>query len=192
MARQSARFLHALQLLILGTVGFLASIGIAAATPTDALVNQGFNELNTGQTNAALKAWKIAEHQYRQAGNPIGVAGSLVNQSLAQLALGQAVSACYSATQALQIDHGICRGSDVSINLGNITPNAVTPIALKSLGDSLAALGYDNPAEIALKQSLQIDQQADTWMSLGLVYTQSHSPNPHRILKPLAMSKLIY
>jgi CHAT domain-containing protein len=174
MARQSARFLHALQLLVLGTIGFLASIGIAAATPTDALVNQGFNELNAGQTNAALKTWQVAEQQYRQAGNPIGVAGSLVNQSLAQLALGQAVSACYSATQALQIDHGICRGSDVSINLGNITANSVTPIALKSLGDSLAALGYDNSAEIALKRSLQIDQQADTWMSLGLVYTQSH------------------
>jgi CHAT domain-containing protein len=174
MARQSARFLRALQLLVLGLVGLFFSIGVAGATPTDALVNQGFSQLDAGQANAALKTWETAEQQYRLARNSIGVAGSLVNQSLAHLALGQNVSACYSATQALKLDHGICRGSDISINLGSVTQNPVTPIALKSLGDSLAALGYPNTAEIVLKRSLQLDQQADTWISLGAVYAQLH------------------
>jgi tetratricopeptide (TPR) repeat protein len=165
MARQSARFFRALQLLVLGLVGLLFSIGIAAATPTDILVNQGFSQLNAGQPSAALKTWQAAEQQYRRAGNPIGVSGSLVNQSLAQLALGQDVSACYSAAQALQLDRGICRGS--AIDFAKITANLVTPVALKTLGDSLAAMGYNGMAEIILKRSLQINEQAaDTWMSL--------------------------
>jgi CHAT domain-containing protein len=175
MARQSTRFLHALQLFVLGLIALFSSIAIAAATPTNELVNQGFDQLNAGQTNAALKTWEQTEKQYRQVGDTIGVAGSLVNQSLAQLALGQDVSACYSAAQALQLDRRICRGS--AVDFAKITANSVTPIALKSLGNSLAALGYNGMAEIILKRSLQFDEQAaDTWMSLGAVYAQSRRP----------------
>jgi hypothetical protein len=112
MAKPSTQLLRTIQIGILAIVGFLLSVGIALANApnADQLTQTGFGQFYAGQFSLALKTWKQAETIYHQQDNSIGVSGSLINQSLAQQAVGQHLTACYSAAESLAVAQAICRG----------------------------------------------------------------------------------
>jgi CHAT domain-containing protein len=78
----------------------------------------------------------------------------------------------------LAIDRAICRGQFDVADRKKIAPNPVTPIALKTLGDSLKNLGYHDTAITVLKQALNLGDRADLWNSLGAVYEESKQDRP--------------
>jgi CHAT domain-containing protein len=180
MARHTAQLFRAIQVVILAIGGCLLSLAIANATTVnpDHLIQRGYGELDAGQFSSARQTWQQAEQIYRRQRNPIGVAGSLINQSLAQRVIGQNLSACYSATAALAVDHHICRGQGDVTNLVPRSPESITILGLNTLGDSLSDLGYWEEAEVVLKQALQRANQAELWQSLGQVYQQSNQTTP--------------
>ncbi len=172
MARPTAQPFRAIQVVILAIGGCLLSLAIANATTVnpDHLIQRGYGELDAGQFSSALQTWQQAEQIYRRQRNPIGITGSLINQSLAQRAIGQNLSACYNATAALAVDQQICRGQGSVVNLVPRSPQSITILGLNTLGDCLSDLGYWEAAEIALKQALGQANQAELWQSLGQVY----------------------
>ncbi|MEH2097618.1 MAG: hypothetical protein V7K96_30290, partial [Nostoc sp.] len=87
--------------------------GAILATPPNleiaqSLTQQGFLQLDNGQSEAALKAWQSAYRAYEQLNNKQGMNGSLINQSLALQALGSYANACQVLTQALALENRIC------------------------------------------------------------------------------------
>ncbi len=180
MARPTAQLFRAIQVVILAIGGCWLSLAIANATTVspDRLIQRGYGELDAGQFSSALQTWQQAEQIYRRQRNPIGIAGSLINQSLAQRAIGQNLSACYSATAALAVGQQICRGQGDVNNLVPRSPQSITILGLNTLGDCLSDLGYWEAAEIVLKQALRQASQAELWQSLGQVYQHSNQTTP--------------
>lgn len=68
------------------------------------LTQKGHEQLQRGQAQKALDTWSEAYKIYQQSNNSIGIAGSLINQSLALQALGLYPGACQSLIQALKIE----------------------------------------------------------------------------------------
>lgn len=93
-----------------------------AVTPSH-LIEQGEQQLQQGQPNAALATWQQAEQRYRQIQDDIGIWGSQINQARALQALG-----FYRRSQTLleQVTASLKHQPDSSIkltgllNLGNV------------------------------------------------------------------------
>jgi hypothetical protein len=109
MTRLSIRFLHRVTLGALSIISSI-SLNLSAAAGNDAtnLTQQGFQQLYAGQSQAAVQSWQRAENLYRQHNDPIGIAGSLINQSIGYQALGKLLLACDAVSQAIQL-HDICQ-----------------------------------------------------------------------------------
>jgi CHAT domain-containing protein/Tfp pilus assembly protein PilF len=176
MARPTTQLFRTVQVVVLALAGLLFSLGMAKATPIDAdqLIQQGFSQFYAGQFSHAISIWQQAEQQYRQQGNRMGVSGALINQSLAQQAIGQHRPACYSAAQSIQVDTKICQSQGNADTLAHRVHQSTTLLGLKALGDSLSGLGYWDEAEAVFKQALVKANQAELWHSLGALYTQSN------------------
>lgn len=175
MARQSAQLLRAIQTCVLALLGLLLSLGIARGIPIspEQLIHQGFSQFHAGQFGQARQIWHQAEQRYRQQGDSVGQSGALINQSLANQALGHHHPACYNAAQAIGIDSTICQPD---AQIGQLTPKSdrmIASLGMKALADSLTGLGNWDAAETILKQALSQDNRADLWQSLGGVYVSS-------------------
>ncbi|WP_026098309.1 CHAT domain-containing protein [Kamptonema formosum] len=129
------------------------------STAAPCLTQRGHDKLNMGQPKEALSIWQEAMEVYERIGNQEGVAGSLINQSLALQALGQYRHACKRLLPALGIgaNSQICEPSSEGEQTIPEQPNAaISALGLRTLGDVLRVIGKLEKSEGALKQSLEI------------------------------------
>ncbi len=107
----------------------------------DAFNNQGRQQLEMGNAQAALNSWKQAEFAYQKNNNVEGVIGSQLNQAQALQALGQ-----YRQAKKLleEINLFIEKNSDSELKV----------IALRSYGDVLRLTGELKKSEEVLNKSL--------------------------------------
>ncbi|MEW5859010.1 MAG: CHAT domain-containing protein [Cyanobacteriota bacterium] len=107
---------------------------------------QGQLQLALGQAEDALLTWEKAASIYRQAGDTVGITGSLINQSLALQSLGRYRQAAKALTQ-------------VEETLANQPKSTIKAIALSSLGNTLRVVGDLEKSRQVLQQSLDVAQQ---------------------------------
>ncbi|WDD36186.1 CHAT domain-containing protein (plasmid) [Nostoc sp. UHCC 0926] len=132
------------------------------------LTKKGFEQLNQGQSSEAVNTWKEAEKIYRRIHLDDGVAGSLINQSLALKALGLYPDTCDILLKALKIDKPICNSTvEQSSNstkevlmaaIHQLNPTPVNLLGLEKLGEALHLIGNLNESEIILQETLLITQ----------------------------------
>lgn len=109
----------------------------------DDLNNQGRQQLEMGDAQAALNSWKEAELAYRKANNEEGIIGSQLNQAQAMQALGQ-----YRQAEKLleEINKFIETKADFELKI----------VALRSYGDVLRLTGELKKSEEVLTKSLNL------------------------------------
>ncbi len=130
---------------------------VHAATPA-ALVQQGKIAYDRGNFPTALKIWEQAEAGYRQARDPVGVAGSQLNRSQALVAMGLDRRACKLLTGTVSVSEGVCEAeipAKFGIRQTNLPP-ALQASAIEKLGDVLRLLGNLDAAQVTLSQALEV------------------------------------
>jgi CHAT domain-containing protein len=175
MTRPSIRFLRRVLLCVLSIICSI-SLNMSAAAGNDAnnLTQQGFQQLYAGQSQAAVQSWQRTENLYRQHDDPIGVAGSLINQSIGYQALGKQLLACEAVSQAMQL-HDICQQASAEAidaeslrqQLNQLPPSTINHLGLKALGDVLRQLRQFDAAKVLLEAAIAQDSSPDAWLSLG-------------------------
>ncbi|QHG20410.1 CHAT domain-containing protein [Nostoc sp. ATCC 53789] len=184
MARKRILFFYqlptALKYLILGlcltVVIVLCQVKAKSQTSTileqsqaQLLNQQGFEELNKGQPQAALQTWQGAYNIYYKLKDSDGITGSLINQSLALQASGSYLSACQTLSKTLELEDWICSSP---IELQEISQQAyleklkftlekqdfsrVRVIGLRNLGDVLRLIGNPEASSIILFNAMAI------------------------------------
>ncbi|MBW4497788.1 MAG: CHAT domain-containing protein [Oscillatoria princeps RMCB-10] len=144
--------------------GALGASGFAECSGNDSsyarcLTQQGHEKLNVGQADEAFSIWKEAMEVYERIGNQEGVAGSLINQSLALQALGQYRHACKILLPAVDMgaDSQICEPSaEGEQTIPEQRNSAIAALGLRTLGDVLLVIGKLKMSEEALDKSLKI------------------------------------
>ncbi|WP_152592805.1 CHAT domain-containing protein [Nostoc sphaeroides] len=142
------------------------------------LNQQGFEELNKGQPQAALQTWKAAYNIYYKLKDSDGIAGSLINQSLALQASGSYLSACQTLSKILELEDWICSSP---IELREISQQAyletlkfalekqpfsrVRIIGLRNLGDVLRLIGNPEASSIILFNAMAMAETLDSKQS---------------------------
>jgi CHAT domain-containing protein len=126
-----------------------------------ALNTQGSLQLAQGQSEAALASWERATEVYQQAGEPGGVARSLINQAIALRVLG------FHRRALGQLEQ-------VTVLLDEQTDAQIRVSLLRSLGETQRMIGNLEESEQRLGESLQLaetlnspEESAVTLMSLG-------------------------
>ncbi|MCC5612326.1 CHAT domain-containing protein [Nostoc sp. CHAB 5834] len=133
------------------------------------LTAQGHKQLNQGQYWEALGTWEEATKIYRQLGLPDGVTGNLINQNLAQQALGLYSNAYDTMLSALKMDKRIFSSTlnpyrefdekALYAAIHQVNPTPVNLLGLRNLGDVLRLVGKLDESEIVLKETLSLTQQ---------------------------------
>ncbi len=129
------------------------------------LLNKGHLELNTGQTASALTTWEDAERLYRQIGDRLGVAGSLIDQAQAMENLGFHRRSCDLILQAFELDYH-CGRLD-NLQLTEIWQRAINQptlwkiIALRNIGNSLILMGNLPQAEVFIRSSQTLAEKLE-------------------------------
>jgi CHAT domain-containing protein len=125
-----------------------------ASTPA-ALIQQGKVAYEQGSFPTALAIWQQAEVAYRQAQEPLGVAGSQLNQAQALVAMGRYRRACQTLTGLVDISEDVCTAA-VPKRFGILTtqlPPSVQVSALNNLGEVLRLVGNLAAAQVTLSQA---------------------------------------
>lgn len=137
------------------------------------LTQQGKTQRDQGRPEAAIQSWQKAERLYHQLRSPVGVAGSLINQSLALVDKGQLPNACSALLKSLKLD------LDAAWLCGSVLnpppkqpmqvlkqvlerpagPSPVTLLGLQELGNVLRLLGELEESELVLRKALTFSQQ---------------------------------
>ncbi len=104
---------------------------------------QGQIQLELGEAEKALDTWKLAANTYEKANNEIGVTRCLINQSIAQQALGM-----YRQARA--------NLEEISPRLEKQPDSLIKATALRSLGDVLQLTGDLDKSTKILQQSRDI------------------------------------
>ncbi|MEH1920610.1 tetratricopeptide repeat protein, partial [Nostoc sp.] len=104
---------------------------------------QGNLQLELGRTEQALDSWKQSANTYTQAGDEVGIIRSLINQSMAEQALGL----YHQARTTLE---------ELQPRLEQQPDSLVKAIALRSFGDVLQLVGDLEPSFKVLQQSRDI------------------------------------
>ncbi|WP_310419424.1 CHAT domain-containing protein [Chamaesiphon sp. OTE_8_metabat_110] len=130
---------------------------VRAATPA-ALIQQGKMAYDRGDFPTALKIWDRAEAGYRLARDPVGVAGSQLNQSQALVAMGLDRRACKLLTGTVGVSEGTCEAEiPTKFGMGQTNlPPALQASAIEKLGDVLRLLGNLDAAQVTLSQALEV------------------------------------
>jgi len=133
------------------------------------LTAQGHKQLNQGQYWEAFATWEEATKIYRQLRLDEGVTGNLINQNLAQQALGLYSNACDTILSALKMDKRIFSSTlnpyrefdekALYTAIHQVNPTSVNLLGLLNLGDVLRLVGKLNESEIVLKETLSLTQQ---------------------------------
>ena len=135
-----------------------------------ALNTQGKLELARGNAETALKSWETAAEVYQEAGDPVGILGSQLNQAQALQNLG-----LYRRSQKLL--------EATAQQIKNQTDPHLKMSGLRSLGRALQVTGDLHLAQEMLEQSLAISQELNlpeessgTLFSLGNVTRALNQP----------------
>ncbi len=157
--------------------GQFSSVGFASERLTSKQLTQiGHKQLEEGRAQKALKTWQRATKIYRTEGNSIGVMGSLINESLAQKALGLDYSACQTLVEALELEDWVCINStkrskeyidklslmlreQKALRSGNLEKLKVKIIGLSNLGNALRQVGQPQRSQIVLLHGLSLSQK---------------------------------
>lgn len=122
---------------------------------------QGNLQLELGRTEQALDSWKQSANTYAQAGDEVGSIRSLINQSMAEQALG-----LYHQARTTLVE--------LQPRLEQQPDSLVKAIALRSFGDVLQLVGDFEPSFKVLQQSRDIAKKLQspseisaTLLSLG-------------------------
>ncbi|MCC5654367.1 hypothetical protein LC609_32220 [Nostoc sp. XA013] len=162
--------------LFCGVVGFFVAVGkpcrlmaisnnkITQQQQAQFLTEKGHKLLNRGQYLEALETWKEATKIYHQLHSDEGVAGNLINQSLALQGLGLYLNAYDVLLKALKIENSSYFPRNQSNKtlyaaINRIKPTPVNLLGLQNLGDVLRLLGNLDESETALKKTLSLTQQ---------------------------------
>lgn len=149
----------------------------------DALNQKGFQLLDAGNTEQALRAFGKAHTLYQELDNPTGIHGTLINQSLVYERIGQYHTACNKLVRLLSINNEICRKqtktSSNEIKAVLKKPDGIDLnqkiIALHNLGNILRILGQLKTSELALQQALPhsslLNSEDRHTITLGLANT---------------------
>ncbi|MEO1295042.1 MAG: CHAT domain-containing protein [Cyanobacteria bacterium J06636_16] len=126
-----------------------------------ALNTQGGLAFAQGQIDLALTTWQRSTEFYEQAGDQIGVTGSLINQAQVLETMGLYRRSCNTLLEAMAIDK-TCQLSEASI-LEEILPTftnypdaRIKMLGLRSLGNSLRLIGAFAASEAILQTSLEV------------------------------------
>lgn len=133
------------------------AVAAPAAAPT-ALVQQGKVAYEQGRFPTALTIWQQAEVAYRQAQEPVGVAGSQLNQAQALVAMGRYRRACQTLVGVVQVPADTCTAA-VPTSFGILKtalPSAVQISALNNLGEVLRLVGNLEAAQVTLGRALSL------------------------------------
>jgi CHAT domain-containing protein len=136
---------------------FGEAVSTPAATPT-ALVQQGKVAYEQGSFPTALTIWQQAEVAYRQAQEPVGIAGSQLNQAQALVAIGRYRRACQTLVGVVQVPEDTCTAA-VPISFGILKtplPSSMQISALNNLGEVLRLVGNLEAAQVTLGQALNL------------------------------------
>ena len=165
------------------------------------LTLMGHEQLSQGQTRVALKTWEEANRIYRKLQHQEGITGSLVNQSLALLDLGQYYRACTTLVESLYLENWVCKNPSQMNNVpdnpeklllediqGRADDN-VRVLALLRFGDVLRLIGKPDESETVLQQALAMakrlnraDDTDDILLSLGNTEQALYSRARDRLL----------
>jgi CHAT domain-containing protein len=134
---------------------------------------QGNLQLELGKAELALDTWKQAENIYKKAGDELGKTRSLINQSIAQQALGQYLQ---SRTTLKEMYHRLEKQPD----------SLVKATALRSLGDVVQLIGNLEESLEVLLESRDIAEKLQSppeisaaLLSLGNIYTALGNRESH-------------
>ncbi len=165
------------------------------------LTKMGHEQLSQGQAREAIQTWKEANRIYRKLHYQEGITGSLVNQSLALLELGQYYRACTTLVESLQMEDWVCQNPSqmnnvpddpeklLSENIQARLDDNVRVLALRSFGDVLRLIGKPDESETVLQQALAMakrlnraDDTDDILLSLGNTEQALYSRARDRLL----------
>jgi CHAT domain-containing protein len=133
------------------------SVITQAMTPA-ALVQQGKVAYDKGSFATALTRWQQAESAYQAAQEPLGLAGSRLNQAQALVAMGRYRRACQTLVGVVQVPIDVCAAA-VPVNFGILKaplPPTVQVSALNNLGEVLRLVGNLEASQVTLGQALQL------------------------------------
>src|SRR5579883_976001 len=204
-------------LLVLLSQFFLKPVlSIDKQQQAEQLTKIGFAQLHQGQASEAYESWKAANEIYRRLHNPLGISGTLINESLALQALGSNYIACDVLVEALNLEDWICSSSSILNKLDREKQNEKlkkalqkkpsTPetqvIGLENLGNVLRLLGKLEMSEITLKKALEIaklqnlSSKENAQLLLNLANTERslyrQVKNKYKLVdEPIAKHKLV-
>jgi CHAT domain-containing protein len=112
-----------------------------------ALNTQGRHQFQTGQVEAALKTWKQATVNYQKAGQQDGIMSSLINQAIAQQALGFSIQSQETLTGVRQA-------------LKQSTNATLKSEGLSHLGEAMRRLGALSQSRDILQESFNVAEDA--------------------------------
>ncbi|SRR5579883_439518 len=203
-------------LLVLLSQFFLKPVlSIDKQQQAEQLTKIGFAQLHQGQASEAYESWKAANEIYRRLHNPLGISGTLINESLALQALGSNYIACDVLVEALNLEDWICSGNILNQldrekqnerlqkALQKKTPTPETQvIGLENLGNVLRLLGRLEMSEITLQKALEIarvqnlSSKENEQLLLNLANTERNIyrqvKNKYKLVdEPIAKQKLV-
>ncbi len=126
----------------------------ANAVFAQALNTQGKLQLATGQAEAALDSWQMAERIYQRSQDLSGALGSQINQAQALQTLG-----LYRRSQTIL--------EQATAQLQTETDSTLKIVGLRSLGTVWLALGQFTKAEEVLQQSLALARELNLSAEIG-------------------------
>jgi CHAT domain-containing protein len=152
---------------ILIQCNFVIAEESAGRIQIDALTQQGQQLLDRGHPSEAIQTWQKALDGYRSIRYQQGVNGTLLNQSIAYMRLGQYSNACTNLAIALDLEDKVCQtrmgtGSLLQITQSKFAKTILknsdktfVPAGFQNLGHTLRALGKLDDSATALNRALQ-------------------------------------
>jgi CHAT domain-containing protein len=122
-----------------------------------ALNTQASLLLHTGQAQAALDTWKRAQDSYKDAGDEMGALGAQINQAQALQNLG-----FYRRSQQLleDLNNALIAAPDSQLKVSS----------LRSLGETLLAIGYLPESREVQEYTLEVAQRLETTPDLSAIF----------------------
>ena len=139
----------------------------------DGLTQQGQQLLDKGFSAEAIQTWNKSLQEYKTIGYQQGVKGTLLNQAIAYMRLGQYNNACTNLIVALDLNEKVCLSrfgaestlltpSTLSSKLVQTNPDQPFVVAAyQNLGHVLRSLGKLEDSTVALKHALQVAQDSN-------------------------------
>ncbi|MEP0858847.1 CHAT domain-containing tetratricopeptide repeat protein [Trichocoleus sp. DQ-U1] len=147
------------------TTQALAQTPDARKAEADRLLQQGIEQAQSGQVEAALQSWQQALSLYREIQDPFGEANTLNNLGIAYYSLGDYAKAIEYYQQSLAIAKGIKDRSSEGNALGNLG------LAYNLLGDYAKAIDYHQQSLTIAREIKDRQGEGNALGNLGGAYS---------------------